>query len=143
MPSRKQRRRREKLKRHEYEYIYIDEEGHEVEVAPEEVKPAREKKPQARQTRGGRAARVIQPPSWKRIGKRALIFAPFMFVVISLLDKNVTVAGRIRQTVILMALFVPFSYFMDTLMYRMYLRRTGQAPPRRESKGRSRDSGPS
>ena len=29
---------------------------------------------------------MIQPPSWRRVGKRALIFAPFMFIAVSLLD---------------------------------------------------------
>jgi len=31
------------------------------------------------------------------------------------------------QTVILLGFFLPFSYLMDSLMYRAYLRRTGQS----------------
>ena len=28
-----------------------------------------------------------------------------------------------------MAIFLPFSYFMDSFMYKRYLKRTGEAPP--------------
>jgi hypothetical protein len=130
MPSRKQRRRREKERRHEYEYVYVDEAGEEVPVEPTELKPARERasdgkaKPQARSSRLQR--RVPQPPSWSRVGKRGLIFFPFMFLTITLLGgKALTLQARLVQTLILMALFVPFSYAMDAMMYRAYLRRGG------------------
>jgi len=130
VPSKKQRRRREKSRRHEYEYVYVDEDGQEVQVEPEELrKPARSAEASNR-TRGGRAGgRRIDPPSWTRVGKRGLIFAPLMFLTVSFLSKNVSVAQRIYQTVFLLAFFLPFSYLMDSLMYRSYLRRTGAAPP--------------
>ena len=129
MPSKKQRRRREKSRRHEYEFVYVDEDGQEVEVDPEELrKPARSAEQAARQ-RGGRGGRRIQPPSWSRVGKRGLIFAPLMFLTVSFLSKNVPMAQRIYQTVFLLAFFLPFSYLMDSIMYRSYLRRTGAAPP--------------
>ena len=142
MPSRKQRRRRLKERRHEYEYVYVDEEGREVE-APEEEQPqprARGGKATASGRRGGattRTGRRIEPPSWNRVGKRALFIAPVMFLLINLLGKNLSVAARIYQTVVLLAIFLPFSYFMDSLMYRSYLKRTGAAPPpkRRGSNG--------
>ena len=73
--------------------------------------------------------RRIDPPSWTRVGKRGLIFAPLMFLTVSFLSKNVSVAQRIYQTAFLLAFFLPFSYLMDSLMYRSYLRRTGAAPP--------------
>jgi hypothetical protein len=142
VPSRKQRRRRLKERRHEYEYVYVDEEGREVE-GPEEEQPQRA-------TRGGkatasgrragattRAGRRIEPPSWNRVGKRALFIAPVMFLLINLMGKNLSVAQRIYETVVLLAIFLPFSYFMDSMMYRSYLKRTGAAPPpgRRGSNG--------
>ena len=142
MPSRKQRRRRLKERRHEYEYVYVDEEGREVE-APEEEQPqtrARGSKATASGRRAGattRSGRRIEPPSWNRVGKRALFIAPVMFLLINLMGKHLSVAARVGQTVVLLAIFLPFSYWMDSMMYRSYLKRTGAAPPpgRRGSNG--------
>lgn len=135
MPSRKQRRRRAKERRHEYEIVYVDEEGREVEPPPEEVeqrpardngKPAAKAKPKAGAKKGTKAggARPVPPPSWQRVAKRAAIFAPFMAVTLYLLG------GRswavLVQTVWLLLLFIPFSYLVDRMMYRRYLRQTGQ-----------------
>ena len=121
MPSRKQRRRRAKDRRHEYEYVYVDEEGQEVEVAEaaEERKKA-DKRP-APATRSGRK---IEPASWTRVGRRALIFAPLMFLTIRLLERNEAIGASIVRTVFLLALFLPFSYVMDSMLYRSHLRRT-------------------
>ena len=140
MPSKKQRRRREKSRRHEYEYVYVDEDGQEVEVDPEDMqKPTAARdgaaSRNARTTRGGRR---IQPPSWSRVGKRGLLFAPLMFITVSFLSRDLSVVARVSQTAFLLAFFLPFSYLMDSLMYRSYLRRTGAAPPesqRRRSRG--------
>jgi len=143
VPSRKQRRRRLKERRHEYEYVYVDEEGREVEAPEEEQTPASPrggaKKASGRRaatTRAGRGRR-IQPPSWNRVGKRALFFGPVMFLLLNLVGKNLSVAQRIYETVVLLAIFLPFSYLTDSLMYRSYLKRTGAAPPprRRGSNG--------
>ena len=142
MPSRKQRRRRLKERRHEYEYVYVDEEGREVEVPEEEKPPAagsqRTKAPASTGRGTARAGRRIEPPSWSRVGKRALFIGPVMFILINLLGKDLSVAARVYQTVLLLAIFLPFSYFMDSLMYRSYLKRTGAAPPPR--RGRSNGS---
>jgi hypothetical protein len=133
VPSRKQRRRRAKERRHEYEYVYVDEEGREVE-APEEDEPhtpASDRKGARGGRTAGRAGRRIEPPSWSRVGKRALFLGPVMFILINLLGKELSAAQRVYQTVVLLALFLPFSYLMDSLMYRSYLRRTGASPPQR------------
>jgi len=137
VPSRKQRRRRQKISRHDYEYVLLDEEGNEVEVDPAELRAEKEKaKPEkskaaAAQTKGRattRTGRTIEPPSWRRVGKRALIFAPLMFLAVSVLDKQLSPVQHVAQTFTLLAFFLPFSYAMDTVAYRMFLRRTGQAP---------------
>jgi hypothetical protein len=141
VPSRKQRRRRLKERRHEYEFVYVDDEGREVE-APEGEQPATPARG-AKAASGRRAApttrggRRIEPPSWNRVGKRALFIAPVMFLLINLMGKSLSVAQRLYETVVLLAIFLPFSYFMDSLMYRSYLKRTGAAPPprRRGSNG--------
>src|SRR6266567_9242753 len=139
MPSRKQRRRRAKERRHEYEIVYVDEEGQEVEPPPEEVapravrdngKPATKPKPKSGAKKGAAkagAGRPVPAPSWQRVAKRASIFAPFMFVTLYLLTGTKHgLAPVVIQTVWLLLLFVPFSYLVDRMMYRRYLRQTGQ-----------------
>jgi len=138
MPTRKQRRRRQKLQRHEYEEVYIDPTtGEEVEVDPEELAELRPKKEpkaarSAKQAPAGRTrtGRVVQPPSWERVARRGAIFAPFMFLTVYLLapKDHRAVAGLLLQTFVLLAFFVPFSYFMDRFTYRTYLRRAGKDP---------------
>ena len=121
MPSRKQRRRRAKDRRHEYEYVYVDEEGREVEVD----EPAEQrKKTNGRPPSKTRAGRVVEPASWRRVGRRALIFAPLMFITIRLLEKKEPLFNSIARTVFLLALFLPFSYVMDSMLYRSHVRRT-------------------
>jgi hypothetical protein len=124
MPSRKQRRRQAKERRHEYEYVYVDDEGREIEIDEAELEERRNgkpKRPEAATTRGGR---TVQPPSWQRVGKRALIFAPLMFLTVYLLGRDDLSTGQILiQTLVLLAIFLPFSYFMDSITYRAYQRR--------------------
>ena len=135
MPSKKQIRRQQKLKRHEYEEVYVDEEGRELD--PEEAEellgataPRAAKAAKAQPvSRGGRA---IEPPSLRRTLRRGLLFAPLMLVVVILLGEDLTLAQQITQTIVLMAFFLPFSYFMDTMVYRSYQRRlarTGDKKP--------------
>jgi hypothetical protein len=127
MPTRKQRKRRQKGRRHEYEYVYVDEEGNEVDVAEDEVRAeqsaSRNGKARARPASGANVR--VQAPSWKRVGKRGLIFAPLMFVTVMFLDSSLGLLQVALQTALLMAIFLPFSYFLDSFMYRRYLRRTG------------------
>ena len=131
MATQKQRRRRAKEHRHEYELVYVDDDGNEVEVDDErEAKP---RKPPAKasargsgksSTRGrssGRAGRPVQPPSWPRVLKRGAIFAPiFLATVLLLGGGKMTFAAGVVQTVLLIAVFIPFSYFMDKLVWRQY-----------------------
>jgi hypothetical protein len=127
MPSKKQQRRRQKLKRHEYEEVYVDEEGNELapEVAEELVAARPEKdsrSSKAQPTRRG--GRTIEPPSWRRTGRRGLLFFPLMLLTVFLLaGDQVTTLGKIVQTIALMAFFLPFSYFMDTMVWRTAQRR--------------------
>jgi hypothetical protein len=127
MPSRKQRKRRAKDRRHEWEYVYVDEEGEEVEVPDGEAPVSRNGKrtPQQRTKTSSSGMREVQPPSWKRVGKRGLIFAPLMFLTVTFLSGDLTMAQRLLNTAFLLAFFLPFSYAMDALMYRMYKKRAG------------------
>jgi hypothetical protein len=124
MPTRKQRRRRAKERRHDYEYVYVDEEGNEVEVeedgAPSTSPGAKKEKRAAPATRAGR---VVEPPSWSKVGRRGLIFAPLMFLTVRLLEKGEPLGASLGRTAFLLAIFLPFSFLMDALIYRSYRRR--------------------
>ena len=131
MPSRKQRRRRAKERRHDYEYVWVDESGEEVD---HEAEPASA----SSRTNGRRVekpvfhrGRKVDPPSWQRVLKRGLIFAPFMFLTMTFLYRGVSLGARIFQTLILLWLLIPFSYLMDKMMYRRFSRAGASAPPAR------------
>ena len=137
MPTKKQRRRNQKARRHEYEYVYLDDEGNEVEVDPAELRAEKEttresspvkpaaKKPAARS--GSR--RTIEPPSWRRSGKRALILGPLMVVAMMLMNQGVSLAQQIAPALFLIAFFIPFSYFTDSLAHKMYRKRLERQNP--------------
>jgi len=139
MATKKQRKRRAKERRHEWEYVLLDEEGREIPIEEDEAaggERRREEKRDGRQTRvrapGGR---TIEPPSWGRVLRRAGIFGPLILIVVYLLrPKGAGVADVVLQAVILLAFFIPFSYLMDTLMYRMARKRAGRGGSR--AKGR-------
>jgi hypothetical protein len=136
MPSRKQRRRREKGRRHDYEFVYVDEQGREIEIDPAELEQAtpgrdgkREPRREPQKTKNERPVRTVQPPSWGRVGRRALIFFPLIFVAFSVLSKNQALGSRVAVAAVYTLFFIPFMYLMDRTMYRAYLKRTGQRPP--------------
>jgi hypothetical protein len=118
VPTRKQRRRRAK------EYVYVDEEGRELEVEPDEAKASERKDKRPAPSRGGR---VVEPPSWNKVGKRALIFGPLMFITIRLLERGEPITASLFRTIFLLLIFLPFSYVMDAVLYRTYQRRMGGA----------------
>jgi len=123
MATKKQRRRREKLQRHEYEYVVETDEGEEV--------PA--DSPRAAQSKGAgakgtaklvdRRGRQIRPPSWGRVLKRGAIFAPILAVLIFATSSNLSLTAQLLNVVLLLAIFLPFSYLTDMLLYRAVLRR--------------------
>lgn len=136
MATKKQQRRRQKLKRHEYEEVYVDEEGnvldpeeaeeHAVATSSRKADRAPKEKPT---TRGGR---VLEPPSWRRTLRRGLLFAPLMLITVMLLGRELTLVQQVFQTIVLMLFFLPFSYFMDSMMWRSYQRRmAGSADKKR------------
>jgi len=131
MPTRKQRRREAKARRHEYEYVYVDDEGNEVAPEPGEVRTEkngrREAKPRKPQ-QGKPAARTtgrrtVEPPSWRRSIRRAALFGPILIVAMILLNRNQPFVQQVFPAVFLIAFFIPFSYFTDSLTYRMFQKR--------------------
>jgi hypothetical protein len=130
MATRKQRRRRAKEQRHEYEVVYVDDEGNEVEVEPDEVRPAKErteKSGRAKPTQAGARGRTLDPPSWHKTIKRGLLFAPIFFVTVLLIMPDRNIAGAVAQTLLLLLIFVPFSYFMDRVFWRSQQKRLARS----------------
>ena len=132
MATQKQRRRRAKEKRHEYELVEIDGEGNETVLHASELKTDTPKSGKTKQNDSRRAPSrgrgVPQPPSWRRVGKRGALFAPVFLAMVLLISGNrLTFAGAVVQTVLLLAVFVPFSYFMDKLVWRSYEKRLARS----------------
>ncbi len=134
MPTRKQRRRNQKARRHEYEYVYLDDEGNEVPVEPSELRAEkngqRDSKPRKGGGGGKQAAgrgaggrRKIEPPSWRRSARRALLFGPVLVVAMMLFNRNLPLQQQLFPAVFLIAFFIPFSYFTDSLAYRVFQKR--------------------
>ena len=135
MATQKQRRRRAKEQRHEYDLVYIDEDGVEQPVEHDDAprkppgrvgKGATATKSQKTQParKGGRRGREAQPPSWNRVLKRGAIFAPIFFATVMLLGGNkMTIQSAVVQTILLIGVFIPFSYFMDRVVWRQQQKR--------------------
>ena len=126
MPTRKQRRRRDKTFRHEYELVTYDEEGNERPIDPAELRPAKKKetpkgKTPQRGGRGSKPARVVAPPSWRRALRRGgLMGGIFIFIMLAL--KQPLALGLLYGVAL-----VPFTYWIDRISYRNYLRRSGKS----------------
>ena len=134
MATQKQRRRRAKEKRHAYDLVEIDAEGNETVLSASDVKSDAPSKPRAKtvEARGGAKGRPArgtpQPPTWRRVLKRGAIFAPIFLATVMLLGRGrISTAGAVVQTVFLLASFVPFSYFMDRLVWRSHEKRIAKA----------------
>jgi hypothetical protein len=122
MPSRKQRRRREKLQRHEYEYVIETEDGEEIPVERPVAPPKADGKSTARPA-ARRGGREIAKPSMGRVFKRTAIFAPLILVVVFWTGGDSTTSAKAFTAVTLIAFFIPFSYLVDSIMYRVYSKR--------------------
>ena len=124
MATRKQRRRR--AKEHRHEYVWEDEEGNVLDA--DDARAAVENGSKSRTsdkqpTKGGRGSRTPQPASWRRTLKRGGIFAPIMLATVMLLNPEKSMAEKVMSTLIVLAIFVPFSYVLDGVMYRTYRKR--------------------
>ena len=123
MATKKQRRRR--AKEHRHDYVWIDDEGNEVD-------PEGGSSTETRAERTSTSRRDPQAPSWQRTLKRGAIFAPIMFGTVLLLSPEQPIATKITQTLLIVAIFIPFSYFLDRFFYRTAQRRAA----RQQSDGR-------
>lgn len=137
MPNKKQRRRRDKERRHEFEEAYFDADGN--EITREEYEALAEETGVLGPTSNGTGAaaaqkpirhggRTVQPPSWKRVAKRGLLFAPLMYATLYILgrgDDSATPESIAFSTGTLLLFFIPFSYFVDSFMYKRFAARSG------------------
>jgi hypothetical protein len=123
--SKKQRRRREKLQRHEYEYVLETDEGEEVIESPRETEAAVKTGKPGKAPTGplDRHGQPIPKPSLRRVVRRTAIFAPLIAIFIFFTAPDLTVAGLILNVALLLAFFMPLSYVVDMLVYRMLWRR--------------------
>jgi len=134
--NQKQRRKRAKEKRHAYDLVEIDSEGNETVLSASAVKPEPStrdaKRDRSRQSGPAKVGRGgPQPPAWPRVLKRGAIFAPiFLATVLLLGGGKLTFAGAIVQTFFLLAVFVPFSYFMDRMVWRSHQKRLAKSTGR-------------
>ena len=147
MATRKQRRRREKGRRHEYEYVYVDDTGQEVEVDEPEPKPKEKpvtsgQKPTGQKAKAAgaksgtaREERKIDPPSWAKVGRRGLIFSPFILVFMYLIRApGDSMLAVLLRAVLFAGAVIPLMYVVDSLTYRWYQKRqagqAGGSPPK-------------
>ena len=146
MASKKQQKRRDKsmrhgLGRHAFEYVTLDEEGNEVEVEDDATeKPARVSgKKGSAQQRQRRQPKVPQPPSVKRIGKKAALFIP-VILLLTLSQKKVSMNARIMQALLFGVMFIAIMWLSDHLVYKMYVKRQARekgATPGKPGSGRA------
>src|SRR5262245_12506977 len=120
MPSRKQRRRREKLQRHEYEYVVENEEGEEVQV--ERYRDAASGRTAANGSKEAvpldRRGRPMPKPSLQRALRRGGLLAPLILLFVYLTGGELSPIGIVLNTFVLLAFIIPFTYLLDSVMYR-------------------------
>jgi hypothetical protein len=143
MPTRKQKRREAKTKRHDYEIVYVDDQGNEVEPAPEEFEAAKAERPERRngakpevgKKPASRSGRTPPPPTWRRSFRRAGLLGIVVFFLFALGARGKTggYASAAGLAVLYTALFVPFTYAIDRFAYRRWEARQNGAGPSKKA----------
>jgi hypothetical protein len=143
MASRKQRSRRAKTFRHDYALVVDDEEGNEVEISAAEARAKKEggsttvaktgaKAPSKGSSRGRGSGVVPQPPSWQRSLKKGLPWGLVAGVVVTFLLHGSPLLGLVYAV-----MFVPLTYWTDSMVYRRFQRKQAGGPaPRNNGKTR-------
>jgi hypothetical protein len=138
--TKKQRRRQQKLRRHEYEDVWVDAEGNVVEMEGDEdggtsangASSAKGSQKPARAARA-RSGKVVQPPSWSRVAKRGLFFAPIMFFLIAVLPGGNRLGTTEKVFIALQytLMLILFMYLTERITYRIWLKRQGNVEPQK------------
>jgi hypothetical protein len=102
------------------------EDGEEITVEKPVVAPKPDGKSTARPV-ARRGGREIPKPSMARVAKRTAIFGPLILAVVFWTGGDSTTASKVFTAVTLIAFFIPFSYLVDSIMYRVYSKRQRDA----------------
>jgi Flp pilus assembly protein TadB len=84
---------------------------------------AEERKKQERAKRS--QAKVPKPPTWNAAIKKALLATGFIFIFLLITNKFKVVPALVFA-VLAMLLYIPSGYYLDSYMYRRYLRKQQQ-----------------
>ncbi len=131
MATRKQRSKRAKTFRHDYALVVDDEEGNEVEISAADARAKKQGgsgspangSPKVNRKSSGH---VPNPPSWNRALKRGLPWGLVAGVVVTFLLHGSPLLGLVYAV-----MFVPLTYWTDSMVYRRYQRKqAGGSPPR-------------
>jgi hypothetical protein len=131
MATRKQRSKRAKTFRHDYALVVDDEEGNEVEISAADARAQKQGGTGSSPSTSARASRKGKghepsPPSWNRALKRGLPWGLVAGVVVTVLLHASPVLGLVYAV-----MFVPLTYWTDSMVYRRFQRKqAGGAPPR-------------
>jgi hypothetical protein len=142
MATRKHRARRAKTFRHEHVLVDYDDEGNEIQVTASELRarketPEKAKAKTATPAKGrSRATRVPQPPSWRRSLRRGAMWGSATVVASVLLLRSASLPARVLIGAFYAAMFIPMTYWLDGMVYRKYLKKTGDGQPSRPGKTR-------
>ena len=146
MATRKQRSKRAKTFRHDYTFVVDDEEGNEVEVSSAEVRAKKQDatgapaktpaKSSSRPSSGSRKSGSYEPspPSWNRSLKKGLPWGLVAGVVVTFLLHGSPILGLVYAL-----MFVPLTYWTDSMVYRRWQRKqAGGSQPRQGKTGKTR-----
>lgn len=142
MATRKQRSKRAKTFRHEYALVVDDEEGNEVEISSAEARAKKQgesgapAKPTAGSGSGSSSSRrgkEHEPnrPSWSRALKKGLPWGLVAGVVVTFLLHGSPLLGLVYAV-----MFVPLTYWTDSMVYRRFQRKQAAGRPPRQGKTR-------
>ena len=141
MATRKQRSKRAKTFRHDYAFVVDDEEGNEVEISAAEARAKKQDtsgvpaKPAAKPSGGrGSSSYAPNPPSWNRSLKKGLPWGLVAGVVVTFLLHGSPLLGLVYAL-----MFVPLTYWTDSMVYRRWQRKQASGTqPRQGKTGKTR-----
>ena len=141
MATRKQRSKRAKTFRHDYALVVDDEEGNEVEISAAEARAKKQegsgvpaKAPAKTASRSSsRSSKGYEPPapSWNRSIKRGLPWGLLAGIVVTFLLHGSPLLGLVYAT-----MFIPLTYWTDSMVYRRFQRKQAAGQPPRSGKTR-------
>jgi hypothetical protein len=141
MATRKQRSKRAKTFRHDYALVIDDEEGNEVEISSAEARAKKQDDPGTpakataksgtRSSSSTRGNHEPNPPSWNRALKKGLPWGLVAGVVVTFLLHGSPLLGLVYAV-----MFVPLTYWTDSMVYRRFQRKQAAGKPPRQGKTR-------